>query len=215
LQLQQRVGNGDRCLRERLRDGGRICPKGLIGVLTPQANTTVEPEFWIMLPPGVAMINARMTSDKSSLEARLVDYFDQMDRAVEQFANAPIGASRSAPRGFLPRRHRARGRGGGGHWPTHRRAVGHGRACRRAGVANAGSARIGLVSPYPEGVTQDLHRLLGGHGLTVDGVVQIATGSINSIRSIRFRPPTQSRGLISCGQKARCHRHARDRHADT
>ena len=67
-------------------------PKGLIGVLTPQANTTVEPEFWIMLPPGVAMINARMTSDKSSLEARLVDYFDQMDRAVEQFANAPIGA---------------------------------------------------------------------------------------------------------------------------
>jgi len=64
--------------------------KGLIGVLTPQANTTVEPEFWIMLPPGVAMINARMTSDKSSLEARLVDYFDQMDRAVEQFANAPL-----------------------------------------------------------------------------------------------------------------------------
>ena len=61
-------------------------------MLTPQANTTVEPEFWIMLPPGVAMINARMTSDKSSLEARLVDYFDQMDRAVEQFANAPIGA---------------------------------------------------------------------------------------------------------------------------
>ena len=58
-------------------------PQGLIGVLTPQANTTVEPEFWIMLPPGVALINARMTSDKSSLEARLVDYFDQMDRAVD------------------------------------------------------------------------------------------------------------------------------------
>ena len=67
-------------------------PHGLIGVLTPQANTTVEPEFWLMLPPGVAMINARMTSDEPSLEARLIDYFDQIDRAVEQFHNAPIGA---------------------------------------------------------------------------------------------------------------------------
>src|SRR4051794_18789246 len=67
-------------------------PHGLIGVLTPQANTTVEPEFWIMLPPGVSLINARMMSDKASLEARLVDYFDQIDRAVEQFANAPINA---------------------------------------------------------------------------------------------------------------------------
>jgi maleate cis-trans isomerase len=38
-------------------------PHGLIGVLTPQANTTVEPEFWIMLPPGIALINARMMSD--------------------------------------------------------------------------------------------------------------------------------------------------------
>ncbi len=51
--------------RERLRRMAvEYAPKGLIGVLTPQANTTVEPEFWIMLPPGVAMINARMTSDK-------------------------------------------------------------------------------------------------------------------------------------------------------
>ena len=45
-------------------------PRGLIGVLTPQANTTVEPEFWIMLPPGVAAINARMVSPKEALEAR-------------------------------------------------------------------------------------------------------------------------------------------------
>src|SRR5215831_717182 len=67
-------------------------PHGLIGVLTPQANTTVEPEFWLMLPPGVAMINARMTSDKPSLEARLTDYFDDIDQTIAQFHNAPVGA---------------------------------------------------------------------------------------------------------------------------
>ena len=67
-------------------------PHGLIGVLTPQANTTVEPEFWLMLPPGVAMINARMTSDEPSLEARLIDYFDQIDQTIAQFHNAPVGA---------------------------------------------------------------------------------------------------------------------------
>ena len=64
-------------------------PHGLIGVLTPQANTTVEPEFWVMLPPGVALINARMMSDKDTLEGRLLDYFEQLDTAVRQFHNAP------------------------------------------------------------------------------------------------------------------------------
>ncbi|MDB5508117.1 MAG: Asp/Glu racemase [Hyphomicrobiales bacterium] len=65
---------------------------GLVGVLTPQANTTVEPEFTILWPAGVAMINARLMSPKDTLAARLLDYFHQLDRAVEQFHNAPVGA---------------------------------------------------------------------------------------------------------------------------
>ena len=66
--------------------------RGLIGVLTPQANTTVEPEFGILWPAGVAMLNARLTSTRGSIEERLVDYYDRLDEAVAQFANAPIGA---------------------------------------------------------------------------------------------------------------------------
>jgi hypothetical protein len=35
-------------------------PRGLVGLLTPQANTTAEPEFSILLPLGFAAVNARL-----------------------------------------------------------------------------------------------------------------------------------------------------------
>jgi len=71
-------------------------PRGLIGMLTPQANTTVEPEFNLLWPEGFAMINARLMSDGKSLSARLIDYFDQYDASLRQFANAPIGVAAAA-----------------------------------------------------------------------------------------------------------------------
>ncbi len=48
-------------------------------MLTPQANTTVEPEFAILLPPGYAFLNARMVSNKPTIEGRLDDYFATME----------------------------------------------------------------------------------------------------------------------------------------
>ena len=53
--------------------------RGLIGVLTPQANTTVEPEFSILRPAGVTMLNARLTSSKKTIEERLVDYTHKIE----------------------------------------------------------------------------------------------------------------------------------------
>ena len=64
--------------------------KGLIGVLTPQANTTVEPELWALMQPGWSMITARLVSDKTTMEARLKDYAAQYLAATAQFANAPV-----------------------------------------------------------------------------------------------------------------------------
>jgi maleate cis-trans isomerase len=149
-------------------------PHGLIGVLTPQANTTVEPEFWLMLPPGVALINARMMSDKDSLEGRLIDYFDQLDTAVRQFHNAPIGAI-------------ALGTTGASYLagiPRERDAVAA--LTKKTGVpfVTAGLAvvlalntlnakRIGIVSPYPEPLTKTCIGYWEEHGFKVDGVVQI------------------------------------------
>jgi maleate cis-trans isomerase len=158
-------------------------PDGLIGVLTPQANTTVEPELWIMLPPGVAMINARMTSDRSSLEARLVDYFDQIEKTVEQFHNAPVGAFAFATTGAsylagIPREREVVetiGQRMGVPLITAGRAV-------VLALETIGAKRIGIVSPYPEGLTKASIAYWQEHGFVVDGVVQIAT------RSDEFHP---------------------------
>ncbi|MBU6378263.1 MAG: hypothetical protein KJS95_06985 [Gammaproteobacteria bacterium] len=67
-------------------------PKGLYGMLTPQANTTVEPELAVMTPVGYGWINGRLTSPKPTIEGRLVDYYDTLGASLTQFANAPVGA---------------------------------------------------------------------------------------------------------------------------
>ena len=64
--------------------------KGLWGVLTPQANTTVEPELWALLPEGQSLINARLVSKQDTIEERLVDYTTRFAETADRFANAPV-----------------------------------------------------------------------------------------------------------------------------
>ncbi len=130
-------------------------PKGLVGVLTPQANTTVEPEFAILLPPGYAMINARMTSDCATLSQRMVDYIDTLDGSLRQFHNAPVDAVAFACTGasYLigPDREDAiatrQSERLGVPFVTAGKAV-------MAGLDALGAKRVGLVSPYPAELTQ-------------------------------------------------------------
>jgi maleate cis-trans isomerase len=153
-------------------------PRGLIGVLTPQANTTVEPEFSIMLPPGVAMINARMLSPQDSLEARLADYLENLDATIAQFANAPLGAIAIATTGtsyiagaareqeLVDRITRATG------VPF----ISTGQAVVLA-LRTLGARTIGLVSPYPESLTQKSVGYWTDQGFAVGGLARIGTRS--------------------------------------
>ena len=143
-------------------------PRGLIGALTPQANTTVEPELAILLPPGFAFVNARLTSPKASMEERLVDYLERLHDGVAQFANAPIDAFAFACTGasylagidredaLVARIESERG------VPF----VTAAKACCAA-LGALGARRIGLVSPYPPALTEKSIAYWGARGFTV------------------------------------------------
>ena len=129
--------------------------RGLVGVLTPQANTTVEPEFSILWPNGIAMLNARMTSRKEMMTERLVDYTNQIEETLEQFANAPIQATAFGCTGasyLIGQEKEAEicariEKNKGFPFVTAARAV--------TDSLNALNAKhIGLVSPYPSDLTE-------------------------------------------------------------
>lgn len=148
-------------------------PRGLVGVLTPQANTTVEPEFAILWPPGVAMINARMTSARPTIADRLVEYYERIDESVAQFANAPIRSLAIACTGasYLvgPEREdtmiaRLQSRLG---VPAITTAMAVVDAVRALGA----TGRVGLVSPYPAALTEASVAYWKARGLGIAAVV--------------------------------------------
>jgi maleate cis-trans isomerase len=158
--------------------------RGLVGVLTPQANTTVEPEFNVLWPRGVAMINARLLSDKPSMNDRLVDYFDNYGASLRQFANAPVGVFAAACTGasYLAGRDReaatvkAIAERQGVPFVTAALAV--------VDALNAlGARRIGLVSPYPDDLNRASVAYWQSHGFEI-GAIANAFNSASSFHPI-------------------------------
>ena len=173
-------------------------PRGLVGALTPQANTTVEPEFAILWPAGVAMINARMMSGQATLEGRLREYWGQLDQAVSQFHNAPVDVVTFACTGasYLA--------GVDGEAETVDRLeqklgkpfITAGRAVSRS-LRLLGAERIGLVSPYPVALTDTSVTYWTASGFDVAAVAQV-TGDVASFHPIYSIPATGTRdGLES------------------
>ncbi|MBM3530595.1 MAG: hypothetical protein FJX62_21135 [Alphaproteobacteria bacterium] len=169
-------------------------PCGLVGMLTPQANTTVEPEFNILWPRGVAMINARLMSDKAVMSERLADYFESYSGSMRQFANAPLGVAAAACTGasYLAGREReavavkdieARC---GHRFLTAALAVVDALAVLKA-------KRIGLVSPYPD----DLNRASTAYWQSQGFEVAAISNAFNKESSFH---PIYSLGGSAAGQ---------------
>jgi maleate cis-trans isomerase len=64
--------------------------RGLVGVLTPQANPTVEPELSMLLGPEIGMLTARLVCTHPDMLTRLLDYFFKLDETLATFGDAPL-----------------------------------------------------------------------------------------------------------------------------
>lgn len=145
-------------------------PEGLIGLMTPQANTTVEPEMGILLPPRMGMISARLTSPSAVMRERLVDYVKGLDGTLYQFGIAPLSAIAFACTGssyFLGTEAEDRAVAKYSQrvpFVTTAHAV-----CDALRVLRA--KRLGLVSPYPPDVTEASAAYWTARGFEVGRIV--------------------------------------------
>ena len=124
---------------------------GLVGVLTPQANATVEAEMSVLLSPDVGMIAGRFTCPAPDLKARLIAYFERMDEAIAQFADAPMDAIGVACTGasyLLEEQPAPFRKPWDGPMPVVSAA-----AAIEAALRSLGARRIAMLSPYPQWLT--------------------------------------------------------------
>lgn len=141
----------------------------VFAVLTPQANTTVEPEMQVLLPGTV--LTARCTGTSRDSRQRLMDYIDRLDATLACFDTAPIRAAGFACTGsnYLvglaeeERRFRAASLEKGFPVISATQAI---RQCLDVLAAK----RIAMLSPYPDWLTEAAHNYWrnAGYAVTVN-----------------------------------------------
>jgi maleate isomerase len=152
--------------------------KGLIGLLTPQANTTAEPEFAILCPPNYAAINTRLISPATEMVDRLSEYFSTLESQIASFASAPIDAYAFACTGssYLVGRDVEKATCTEIEERTGRRFITAAGAVRDA-LETLGARRIGLVSPYPTELDRASDVYWTSCGFTVADTINITDTS--------------------------------------
>lgn len=157
------------------REYGRL---GIFGILTPQSNPVAEQELRILLPPACSLVSARVTSPGRTLERRLTDYGERLDRFLDQFGEieadavgvACTGAFYGLDRGEELARAEARRARRGCPVVTAVDAV-------DAALRALGIGSIAIVSPYPAWLTESCRSHWVRLGTRVTGVLQLSSGA--------------------------------------
>jgi maleate isomerase len=125
----------------------------VLGIVTPQANTTVEPEMHVLLGGAArySVITARLTSSLADSRARLIDYFDRLEATLAQFDVAPLAAAGFACTGssYLVGRADEEKRLAAATEAAGCPVISAAQAILAA-FAGLGAKHIALVAPYPQ-----------------------------------------------------------------
>jgi maleate isomerase len=177
---------------------GPLSPLGVVGVLTPPANTTVEPELVSLLPHGLSLHASRLPGKVEEdtgvgLRERFLGYNATLAQSADSFGGLPLDALVFACTGssYLV------GPGGEAALLADLRAGGAHTVNTAAGTVrqvleSAGAERIALVSPYPDWLTELAVAYWEACGLAVSGVANAReSGSIYAVT------PTEVAGAVS------------------
>jgi maleate isomerase len=159
--------------------------RGLVGVLTPQANPTVEPELSMLLGREIGMLTARLVCPAPDMRARLLDYFVRLEETLASFQTAPLRVAGFACTGtsYLLDPEDEAAKLAGLKVPVIMAA-----AAVERGLDELGARKVAIVSPYPAWLTEACVAHWRRRGRDICGVTVPATpGGFHSIYTTRGR----------------------------
>jgi maleate isomerase len=159
---------------------GEYARRGLIGILTPQANTAVEAELGVLLEPGFGSLVSRLTCHSDDSRERLVGYFRNIDGALRAFDTAQPDLVLFACTGstYLVGLEEEKRRFASLSVPVVSAA-----AALIAALDELGATRIALVSPYPPWLTEACVAFWKAQGKSITAVT-LVEGERNDTRGI-------------------------------
>lgn len=139
-----------------------------IGVATPQANPTVEPEMRLLLPAAIGVYGTRLVHPAQDVETRLDHYIRHLPEALGSFGSMRLAAFGFGCTGSSYRAGPALEDELTSVAANQRgiSVITAAQAIRRA-LGVFGARRIALVSPYPSGLAESGYAYWKADGLTL------------------------------------------------